>query len=311
VLSILKILHGHALGICSWGRSALWSRQRFGLLDVVDPATEEPYGTSTKSYWLPALCVLAVQVQSIDNTRHGFGLFLLEAWNRHFLPVRNCGFAGCISGLHVRYRLATMSTDTGRNSSIDGSWAYQEPSKQEDWGHLAMHGPVHIRTELLQTTTTPAVPPEGCKVSKQQSSTLKTLMASLQEPQHDGRLTSSRGPKASNPSSCLTARQLSTIDNLFVGEIQTFFYPHLNLGSEQADATDPGKASVGFDLGAYQAKGGKILSYHGLSDAHIPPPEVFDVFLRTSYADAETAGCGRLLLRLPCAGHGALFWYGG
>jgi feruloyl esterase len=36
-----------------------------------------------------------------------------------------------------------MSTDTGHNSSSsDGKWAYNEPGKVENWGHLAMHGSV-------------------------------------------------------------------------------------------------------------------------------------------------------------------------
>lgn len=118
----------------------------------------------------------------------------------------------------------------------------------------------------------------------------------------------------STSAGCLTSPQISTLYNLyndFVGENQTFFYPHLNFGSEGnwpihlssdapnplgtgyiqyflgfgsswpwqdfnediqrlADRTDPGNATVKFDLSSYHAKGGKILSYHGMSDAHIP-----------------------------------------
>lgn len=37
-----------------------------------------------------------------------------------------------------------------------------------------------------------------------------------------------------------------------------------------ADRLDPGNATVKFDLSAFHAKGGKILSYHGLSDGLIP-----------------------------------------
>jgi feruloyl esterase len=94
------------------------------------------------------------------------------------------------------------------------------------------------------------------------------------------------------------------------GENQTFIFPHLFLGSEPqwilfsgsepnslgtdyvryfmglgptwsftnfnediqrlADVLQPGDASVGFDLSAFHAKGGKILSYHGMSDGLIP-----------------------------------------
>ena len=95
-----------------------------------------------------------------------------------------------------------------------------------------------------------------------------------------------------------------------IGENQTFIFPHLYLGSEAqwlllsgdapnslgtqypqyflglgpdwsfydfnediqrlADELQPGKASVGFDLSAYHSKGGKILTYHGMSDGLIP-----------------------------------------
>jgi len=91
-----------------------------------------------------------------------------------------------------------------------------------------------------------------------------------------------------------------------IGENQTFLFPHLYLGSEGqwlflsgdspnplgthyvqyflglggnwsfydfnediqrlADELQPGNASVGYDLSAYHAKGGKILSYQGMSD---------------------------------------------
>jgi feruloyl esterase len=94
------------------------------------------------------------------------------------------------------------------------------------------------------------------------------------------------------------------------GENQTYIFPHLYLGSENqwlllsgsspnslgtefvqyflglggnwsfydfnesiqrlADQLNPGHANVGYDLSAFQAKGGKILSYHGMSDGLIP-----------------------------------------
>lgn len=95
-----------------------------------------------------------------------------------------------------------------------------------------------------------------------------------------------------------------------IGDNQTYLFPHLNLGSENqwllisgdapnplgpdyikyflnfgpdwnfydynediqrlADKVQPGNATVGFDLSAFHAKGGKILSYHGQSDGLIP-----------------------------------------
>ncbi|EDU44102.1 feruloyl esterase B precursor [Pyrenophora tritici-repentis Pt-1C-BFP] len=96
---------------------------------------------------LPALCAVSVQVPSKGNTTFGFGLFLPDDWNGRFLAVGNGGFAGGVNwedmAAGVRYGFATMSTDTGHNSSTgDGQWAANEPNKVENWGHLAMHGSV-------------------------------------------------------------------------------------------------------------------------------------------------------------------------
>jgi len=95
-----------------------------------------------------------------------------------------------------------------------------------------------------------------------------------------------------------------------IGDNQTFIFPHLYPGSEGqwlllqgdspnslgpdyimyfmglgpnwnfydynediqrlADSLQPGNATVGFDLSAFHAKGGKILSYHGMADGLIP-----------------------------------------
>lgn len=51
-----------------------------------------------------------------------------------------------------------------------------------------------------------------------------------------------------------------------------------------AENLDPGNASVGFDLSAYQKKGGKLISYHGLADSLIPAgstPLFYDNVYRT------------------------------
>ncbi|KAF2851908.1 feruloyl esteras-like protein B precursor [Plenodomus tracheiphilus IPT5] len=356
-------------------------------------APESETGYPESPVELPALCAVSVQVQSVENSTYGFGLFLPESWNGRFLAVGNGGFAGGINWADmspgVRYGFATMSTDTGHNSSvIDGSWAYQNPSAQENWGHLAMHGSVvtsktiisayyanpiaynyyagcstggrqglkeaelypqdfdgiiagapawwtshlqpwtvKVASYNLPTTADHHIPPslfpliagEVMKQCDPQDGLIDGIISSPDtctfRPETLLCKTSSNTTNSTtNTSTCLTTPQISTLDNLysnFIGENQTFFYPHLSLSSEpnwpihlsspapnplgtdyikyflargpdwpwqsfteaiarEADTTDPGKATVGFNLSAYHATGGKILAYHGLSDAHIP-----------------------------------------
>ena len=50
----------------------------------------------------------------------------------------------------MRYGFASMSTDTGHNSSTaDGLWAYQHPERVENWGHLAMHGSTVVAKSIV------------------------------------------------------------------------------------------------------------------------------------------------------------------
>ena len=51
----------------------------------------------------------------------------------------------------VGYGFASMSTDTGHNStSGDGTWAYNEPEKRINWGYRAMHGSVVLAKQLTE-----------------------------------------------------------------------------------------------------------------------------------------------------------------
>lgn len=43
-----------------------------------------------------------------------------------------------------------MSTDTGHSSTIpDGTWAYNEPEKLNDWGYRAMHESVVLSKQIV------------------------------------------------------------------------------------------------------------------------------------------------------------------
>ncbi|KAF2864781.1 feruloyl esterase B precursor [Massariosphaeria phaeospora] len=341
-------------------------------------------GYPTNPVELPALCAVSVQVESIGDSTYGFGLFLPEDWNGRFLAVGNGGVAGGVNWLDMgpgtRYGFATMSTDTGHNSSmIDGSWAYKQPEKIENWGHLAMHGSVVTAKGITAAYYGKDISFNyyaGCSTggrqglkeaerypedfdgiiagapawwtSRLQTWTVKTALYNLPttadyhippalfpviakevlkqcDPQ-DGLIdTIISDPTGCNfrpeellcganstDASCLTSPQISTLYKFYtdsVGGNQTFLFPHVNLGSENlwfimfgaapnplgteypryflglgpdwspydlnedvqrlADL-DPGDATVKYDLSAFHGKGGKILSYHGMSDALIP-----------------------------------------
>lgn len=49
------------------------------------------------------------------------------------------------------YGFAVMSTDTGHNStSIDISWALNEPEKKIDFGYRAMHGSIVMAKQVIE-----------------------------------------------------------------------------------------------------------------------------------------------------------------
>lgn len=117
------------------------------------PAGDVAYPVSPTE--LPELCVVHIQVTSSPSSRFGFGLFLPQAWNERFLATGNGGFAGGINWLDmavgVKYGFATISTDTGHNStSGDITWALNQPERLADWGFRAMHGSVELAKHIVQ-----------------------------------------------------------------------------------------------------------------------------------------------------------------
>lgn len=104
---------------------------------------------------LPELCALIVNVTSSSTSSYRFGLFLPEEWNSRFLAVGNGGFAGGINwldmGAGAHYRFATVSTDTGHNStSGDVTWALHQEEKKYDFGYRAMQGSVGLAKEITK-----------------------------------------------------------------------------------------------------------------------------------------------------------------
>ena len=116
------------------------------------PAGDIAYPTSPQG--LKALCAVQINVTSSPSSAFSFGLFLPKEWNNRFLAVGNGGFAGGINWLDmaagVGYGFASMSTDTGHNStSFDISWALNEPEKKTDFGWRAMHESVVLAKQVV------------------------------------------------------------------------------------------------------------------------------------------------------------------
>ncbi|KAJ2898343.1 uncharacterized protein MKZ38_003971 [Zalerion maritima] len=113
-------------------------------------------GFPTNPTNLPGLCAITVNVTSSETSSYRFGLFLpTDSWNSRFLTVGNSGFAGGINwldmGSGVRYGFASMSTDTGHNSTAgDLTWAVNSPGQRTDFGWRAMHGSVMLAKEMVE-----------------------------------------------------------------------------------------------------------------------------------------------------------------
>jgi feruloyl esterase len=103
---------------------------------------------------LPALCAVTVRVAVPGSgSRYRFGLFLPADWNSRFLAVGGYSQAGGINwpdmGQGPHYGLATLSTDTGHNSTGDAlDWA--TPDALLDWGYRALNGSVFLGKALTR-----------------------------------------------------------------------------------------------------------------------------------------------------------------
>ncbi|KAK8082594.1 feruloyl esterase B [Apiospora saccharicola] len=104
---------------------------------------------------LPDLCAVTIFVKSSPSSAYRFGLFLPVDWNSRSLVYGNGGFGGGINwlemGAGVRYGFATISTDTGHNSTTgDVSWALNNPETKMDWGWRSIHGSVEIGKKVVE-----------------------------------------------------------------------------------------------------------------------------------------------------------------
>lgn len=111
-------------------------------------------GYPTNALNVPAVCAVTVRVTS-GKSKYRFGLFLPTAanWNTKFLAVGSYSQSGGINwpdmGQGPHYGMATLSTDTGHNSTgADLSWA--TPDTLLDWGYRALNGSVFLGKALTQ-----------------------------------------------------------------------------------------------------------------------------------------------------------------
>ncbi|KAK7956555.1 uncharacterized protein PG986_005777 [Apiospora aurea] len=80
---------------------------------------------------------------------------LPDVWNARFLAVGNAGFSGGINwqemGVGARYGFATMSTDTGHNSTgQDMTWALGNPEAMRDWAGRSLHGSTVVAKKIVK-----------------------------------------------------------------------------------------------------------------------------------------------------------------
>ncbi|RDW77522.1 hypothetical protein BP6252_05575 [Coleophoma cylindrospora] len=106
-------------------------------------STETSYNTVQTD--LPESCRVALTVQTSGNSTARYEIWFptTAAWNNRFLTVGNGGWAGginypdIVSGLKRGF--ATMSTDTGHNSTQnDATWT-NNTAAMIDFGHRALH----------------------------------------------------------------------------------------------------------------------------------------------------------------------------
>lgn len=104
---------------------------------------------------LPAVCAVTVRVTVSPTSQYRLGLFLPKPadWNGKFLAVGGYSQAGGINwpdmGQGPHYGFATLSTDTGHNSTAaDLDWA--TPDTLLDWGYRALNGSVFLGKALTK-----------------------------------------------------------------------------------------------------------------------------------------------------------------
>ena len=105
---------------------------------IVEAAVVEPGEQGNESGEAPHC-----RVEGVIGRETHFELLLPETWNGRFAMGGGGGFVGSIQNAarwSVHFGYATVGTDTGhKGPGTDASWALNQPERQINFGHLAVH----------------------------------------------------------------------------------------------------------------------------------------------------------------------------
>jgi tannase/feruloyl esterase len=84
-----------------------------------------------------------------------FSLLMPDEWNHKFLMGGGGGFVGTVQNQAqsvVNAGYATVGTDTGHQGSVtQAAWALNNPERQENFGHLAVHRTAEVAKSIIRS----------------------------------------------------------------------------------------------------------------------------------------------------------------
>ena len=96
------------------------------------------------------------KVTGVIETEINFELLLPEEWNGRFMMGGGGGYVGTVQNSALSYGAleqgyATVGTDTGHvGGGIEASWAFNNPERQENFGHRAIHLTAEVAKALIE-----------------------------------------------------------------------------------------------------------------------------------------------------------------
>src|ERR1039458_1982965 len=237
---------------------------------------------------LPAFCRVAGVIKPSSDSDIQFEVWMPASnWNGKFQGVGNGGFAGSIGydqlGNAVAHNYATAATDTGHHAGgTDAAWALDHPEKIADFGHRAIH-----ETAVKAKAILHAFYGEDAKRSYFSSCSNGGRPAR-------GQLFPGYAPGGEAEPGCWTVwiTGPSPEHSLMYAFSTQFFknmvfdnaawdYHTFNTDRDTKAADDKQTRNLNAtdpDLGAFRKRGGKLILYHGWSDAAIAAQNTIDYY---------------------------------